>query len=80
MTLRPFEPTHKLIRDIPELRLKIGTLVRQVNPLAEKENLLCYDENDWNNNVRIPWILTSYDLEPLDTWPIIRRRMIDSLR
>lgn len=70
-----FVPTHKLKHDIPQLNLKAGTPVRQINPLADDPyGLKCLEEGD-----RTPWILTSYDLDELPEWPAIRQEMITTL-
>lgn len=76
--MKEFEPTHELADDIPELRLKKGTRVRQINPFADDKyaHRMCLEEGDHPSN---PWIFVEAELIPLPEWPAIRRRMIDRI-
>ena len=75
-----FVPTHKLISDIPELHLKAGALLRQINPFAagRDAHLMMLEEVDYLNH-RQPWILTSGDVEPLDNWNVERAAMMECI-
>jgi hypothetical protein len=73
----PFVPTHRLKRDIPALKLKAGTLVRQINPFAgsgPNDQLMCLEEGD-----RTPWLFVPDEVEPLPDWPRIRDEMIKQI-
>lgn len=77
----PFVPTHRLAEDIPELKLRKGEPVRQLNPFAGEralDQLLCATAADWYGR-RQPWIFVPANLEPLPEWPSERRRMIDAI-
>lgn len=74
-----FVPTHVLKADIPQLRLKAGTPLRQRNPFAgdrPDDVLRMVEEGDHPGN---PWLLTPGDVTPLPEWPEIRRAMMDDI-
>ena len=81
MRNQPFVATHKLKHDIPQLKLKAGTLLRQINPFAGDrplDHLWCLDEDDWTH-CRLPWIFLPSHVESLDNWPEERQKMIDNI-
>lgn len=80
MQRKPFVPTHRLREAIPSLRLKKGTLLRQINPFAggRWDHLMMMDATDWRDR-RKPWLLLSDDVEPLECWPAERQKMIDAI-
>lgn len=74
--------THKLIDDIPQLNLKKGTLLRQINPFAGYGSLdecLCLDENDIKEGRRTPWVFYPSSIDPLPEWELIRKEMIKEI-
>ena len=81
MSRGPFEPTHRLIRDVDGIsQLRMGLLLRQGNPYAGSKDLLrMYDEDDWNRGSRKPWLLYGDDLEPLPQCEEILQRMRDEI-
>ena len=78
---KTFVPTHRLVVDIPELKLSKGTLMRQVNPFAgpPDDDLLCFTEDDYKRNCKEPWVMLPQHLEPLESWPAIRQEMMDDI-
>jgi hypothetical protein len=75
---KPFVPTHQLKDDIPALKLKAGTLIRQINPFADGrwDHRWCLEEKDHPGN---PWIFVSDELVPLPDWPRLQQEMIDQI-
>ncbi len=78
VTRPPFKATHILKESIPQLRLRKGMPLRQINPMGDKERL-CYTQEEWERNCRQPWILHPAQLEPLPDWEIQQRQMIDDI-
>lgn len=78
MTQTQFVPTHRLLEDIPQLRLTAGMLMRQINPFGY-DILHMLDENDWNRRSQNAWLLHASQFEPLPDWPTIRQEMIERI-
>lgn len=73
----PFVPTHRLRNDIPELDLKAGTLLRQINPFAGErpdDHLMMLEEHNHPSDY---WIFLPQEVEALPEWPAIREEMFD---
>jgi hypothetical protein len=74
-----FVPTHRLVVEFHGLL--VGELVRQTNPFADGkwDVRFMYTKEEWDGDIKEPWLMVSCEVEPLPDWPAIRQSMIDKI-